>query len=130
DDNYGEGSSREHAAMSPRYLGAAASIARSFARIHEGNLKKQGVLPLVFADPADYDRVRDDDRITLSNLRDLTPAVAVTAILHHADGGIGPITLKHSLNNEQIAWFRAGSALNLLRRQEGTGSASPSPPPS
>ncbi len=119
DENYGEGSSREHAAMSPRYLGCAAIIARSFARIHESNLKKQGVLPLVFADPADYDRVREGDRVTLSNLQDLAPGVPVTAILHHADGSVETITLKHSLNNEQIAWFRAGSALNLLRRQEG-----------
>ena len=119
DENYGEGSSREHAAMSPRYLGAAAIVARSFARIHESNLKKQGVLPLTFADPADYDRVRETDRITLANLRDLATGVPVTAILHHDDGTTGPITLRHTLNQEQIAWFRAGSALNLLRRQEG-----------
>jgi len=128
DENYGEGSSREHAAMSPRYLGCAAILARSFARIHESNLKKQGVLPLVFADPADYDRVRDGDRITLSNLRDLAPGVPVTAILHHADGSVETITLKHTLNNEQIAWFRAGSALNLLRRQEGTAPGTAPPP--
>ena len=128
DDNYGEGSSREHAAMSPRYLGCAAILARSFARIHESNLKKQGVLPLVFADPADYDRVRDGDRITLSNLRDLAPGVPVTVILHHADGSVETITLKHTLNNEQIAWFRAGSALNLLRRQEGTAPGTAPPP--
>jgi aconitate hydratase len=119
DDNYGEGSSREHAAMSPRYLGAAAIIARSFARIHESNLKKQGVLALTFGDPADYDRVQEDDRITLANLRDLAPAVPVTAILHHKDGRNDRIELRHTLNQEQIAWFRAGSALNLLRRQEG-----------
>jgi aconitate hydratase len=117
DENYGEGSSREHAAMSPRYLGASAIIARSFARIHESNLKKQGVLPLTFADAADYDRVREDDRITLTNLRDLAPGMPVTAILHHADGTADPITLNHTLNQEQIAWFRAGSALNLLRLQ-------------
>src|SRR2546425_741730 len=128
DENYGEGSSREHAAMSPRYLGAAAIIARSFARIHESNLKKQGVLPLTFADPAAYDRVRDGDRITLSNLRDLAPGVPVTSILHHADGSVETITLKHTLNNEQIAWFRAGSALNLLRRQEGTAPGTAPPP--
>ena len=128
DENYGEGSSREHAAMSPRYLGCAAILARSFARIHESNLKKQGVLPLVFADPADYDRVRDGDRITLSNLRDLAPGVPVTAILHHADGSVETSTLKHTLNNEQIAWFRAGSALNLLRRQDGAAPGT-SPPP-
>jgi aconitate hydratase A / 2-methylisocitrate dehydratase len=119
DENYGEGSSREHAAMSPRYLGAAAIVARSFARIHESNLKKQGVLPLTFCDPADYDRVREDDRITLTNLRDLAPGVPVTAILHHAAGGADRIDLNHTMNQEQIAWFRAGSALNLLRRQSG-----------
>jgi aconitate hydratase len=119
DENYGEGSSREHAAMSPRYLGAAAILARSFARIHESNLKKQGVLPLAFADPADYDGVRETDRVTLANLRDLAPGVPVTAILHHDDGTTEQVRLRHTLNQEQIAWFRAGSALNLLRRQEG-----------
>ena len=129
DENYGEGSSREHAAMSPRYLGCAAVIARSFARIHESNLKKQGVLPLVFSDPAGYDKVRETDRITLSNLSDLAPGVPVTAILRHEDGTVGMIALRHSLNNEQIAWFRAGSALNLLRRQEGTTDETPAPPP-
>jgi aconitate hydratase len=119
DENYGEGSSREHAAMSPRYLGAAAIIARSFARIHESNLKKQGVLPLTFADPSAYDRVRETDRVTLANLRDLAPGVPVTAILHHDGGTVDQVELRHTLNQEQIAWFRAGSALNLLRRQEG-----------
>jgi len=129
DENYGEGSSREHAAMSPRYLGCAAILARSFARIHESNLKKQGILPLVFADPADYDKVRETDRITLSNLRDLAPGVPVTAILHHDGGSLDTITLKHTLNNEQIAWFRAGSALNLLRRQDGAARDTSGPPP-
>ena len=129
DENYGEGSSREHAAMSPRYLGCAAVIARSFARIHESNLKKQGVLPLVFADPADYDKVRETDRITLSNLSDLAPGVPLTAILRHADGAVDTIVLRHSLNNEQIAWFRAGSALNLLRRQDGAVGGTVGPPP-
>lgn len=124
-ENYGEGSSREHAAMSPRYLGAAAILARGFARIHESNLKKQGVLPLTFADAADYDRVRETDRVTLTNLRDLAAGLPVTALLHHDDGTSDTITLKHSLNQEQIAWFRAGSALNLLRRQEGPDVAGP-----
>jgi aconitate hydratase len=119
DENYGEGSSREHAAMSPRYLGAAAILARSFARIHESNLKKQGVLPLTFADAADYDRVRETDRMTLANLRDLAPGMALTAILHHEDDCTERVELRHTLNQEQIAWFWAGSALNLLRRQEG-----------
>jgi aconitate hydratase len=125
-ENYGEGSSREHAAMSPRYLGCAAVIARSFARIHESNLKKQGILPLAFADPADYDRVRETDRVTLSDLADLAPGVAVNAILHHDGGTVDTIRLNHTLNFEQISWFRAGSALNLLRRQEGP--AAPVPP--
>ena len=129
DENYGEGSSREHAAMSPRYLGCAAVIAKSFARIHESNLKKQGVLPLTFANPADYEKVQEGDRITLSNLRDLAPGVPITAILHHADGSLDTVTLDHTLNNEQIAWFRAGSALNLLRRQDGAVGATVGPPP-
>jgi aconitate hydratase len=119
DENYGEGSSREHAAMSPRYLGAAAIIVRGFARIHESNLKKQGVLPLTFVDPEDYGRVRETDRITLANLRDLAPGIPVTAILHHDGGTVDRIDLQHTMNQEQIAWFRAGSALNLMRRREG-----------
>jgi aconitate hydratase len=117
DWNYGEGSSREHAAMSPRYLGAAAIIARSFARIHETNLKKQGVLPLTFADPADYERIRKDDRISILGLRDLAPGKDVEAVLHHADGTSERLRLKHSLTAEQIEWFRAGSALNLLKQR-------------
>ena len=121
DENYGEGSSREHAAMSPRYLGAAAIIVRSFARIHESNLKKQGVLPLTFADPADYGKIHETDHITLTNLSDLAPGMTVSALVHHEGGGTDTITLRHTLNQEQIAWFRAGSALNLLRRQEGPG---------
>jgi aconitate hydratase len=127
DENYGEGSSREHAAMSPRHLGAAAILARSFARIHESNLKKQGVLPLTFADPADYEKVRETDRITLVNLRDLSPGVPVAVILHHDDGTTGTLSARHTLNLEQISWFRAGSALNLLRRQAGPGA--PALPP-
>jgi aconitate hydratase A / 2-methylisocitrate dehydratase len=119
DENYGEGSSREHAAMSPRYLGAAAILARGFARIHESNLKKQGVLPLTFGNAADYDRVRETDRVTLANIRDLSTGVPITAILHHEEGASDRIELRHTLNQEQIAWFWAGSALNLLRRQEG-----------
>jgi aconitate hydratase len=117
DWNYGEGSSREHAAMSPRYLGAAAIIVRSFARIHETNLKKQGVLPLTFTDPADYDRVRKDDRISILGLRDLAPGKDVEAVLHHADGTQERLRLKHSLTAEQIEWFKAGSALNLLKQR-------------
>ena len=117
DENYGEGSSREHAAMSPRLLGAAAVLVRSFARIHESNLKKQGVLPLAFVDPADYDKVAEDDRISVSGLADLAPGRDVTVVLHHADGSEDEIGSRHSLNQEQIGWFRAGSALNVLRTQ-------------
>lgn len=119
DENYGEGSSREHAAMEPRHLGGAAVIARSFARIHETNLKKQGVLPLTFADPADYEKIKADDRISIVGLKDLAPGKALTVVLHHADGSEESFQVNHSLNAEQIEWFRAGSALNLLRKQNG-----------
>jgi aconitate hydratase len=121
DENYGEGSSREHAAMSPRHLGAAAVIVRSFARIHESNLKKQGILPLVFAEPADYDRVRETDRICVLGLEDLAPGKPLAAVLHHEDGSEDRIALKHTLNVEQIGWFHAGSALNVLKRHSGAG---------
>ena len=117
DENYGEGSSREHAAMSPRYLGAAAILVRSFARIHESNLKKQGVLPLAFADPAVYDCVRPDDRISITGLRYLAPGRPLDAVLEHTDGSHEDFQLHHTLNREQIEWFKAGSALNLLRSQ-------------
>ncbi len=116
DDNYGEGSSREHAAMSPRHLGAVAVLTRSFARIHETNLKKQGVLPLTFVDRADYDEVREDDRISILGLTGLEPGSVHTAVLHHADGSEDRIPTRHSMNAEQVEWFGAGSALNLLRR--------------
>ncbi len=115
DENYGEGSSREHAAMSPRFLGAAAVIARSFARIHESNLKKQGILPLTFSAPDDYDRVEETDRISLLGLEDLAPGHPVRAILHHADGTSEALQLNQTLNHEQIEWFKAGSALNVLK---------------
>jgi aconitate hydratase len=115
DDNYGEGSSREHAAMSPRLLGAAAVIARSFARIHESNLKKQGILPLTFSDPADYDRIQEKDRVSLLGLKNIEPARPVDALIHHAGGSEDWIKLDHTLNAEQIEWFKAGSALNRLR---------------
>lgn len=115
DANYGEGSSREHAALSPRLLGAAAIITRSFARIHESNLKKQGLLPLTFSDPADYDRIREDDRVDLVGLSTLTPGKPVTCRLRHADGTTETLSLKHSFNEAQLAWFRAGSAVNLVR---------------
>jgi aconitate hydratase A / 2-methylisocitrate dehydratase len=121
DENYGEGSSREHAAMSPRLLGAAAVIVRSFARIHETNLKKQGVLPLTFDDPTDYELVREGDRISVRGLADLAPGAVLRAVLHHADGSEDPIAIRHTLNREQIEWFRAGSALNLLRTSASRG---------
>ena len=115
DENYGEGSSREHAAMEPRHLGGVAVISRSFARIHETNLKKQGMLPLTFIDPADYDKIRVDDRISITGLEELAPSAPVVAVIHHADGSEERIQLAHTLNRDQVGWFRAGSALNVLR---------------
>ena len=116
DDNYGEGSSREHAALSPRLLNGAAVISRSFARIHETNLKKQGLLALTFSDPADYDRIREDDRISITDLSELAPGKAVTAVLHHSDGTDETLNLNHSFAEEQIKWFQVGSALNLFHQ--------------
>jgi aconitate hydratase len=115
DENYGEGSSREHAAMSPRFLGCKAVIARSFARIHETNLKKQGVLALHFDSPADYDKIKEDDQIDLVDLKNLLPNQKVKMKIKHADGKSEEILLKHTYIAEQLKWFRAGSALNLLR---------------
>ncbi|MHB1980451.1 MAG: aconitate hydratase [Sulfobacillus sp.] len=114
DENYGEGSSREHAAMSPRFLGAAAVICRSFARIHESNLKKQGVLALTFADPSTYDRIRLGDRLDLIGLQHLQPGQPVQLVIHHQDGSSESAALRHTLSHEQIEWFRAGSALNVI----------------
>jgi aconitate hydratase len=118
DENYGEGSSREHAAMSPRLLGCAAVIVRSFARIHESNLKKQGVLPLRFENPEDYEKARETDRVSILGLSDLAPGSTVRAVFHHEDDSEDVVLTRHTLNEDQIAWFRAGSALNLLRRGE------------
>lgn len=115
DENYGEGSSREHAAMCPRHLGAKAVITKSFARIHETNLKKQGALPLTFANPADYDKLREDDRVTLRGLTTFAPGKNLSLEIAHADGSKESIEVKHSFNSEQIKWFQSGSALNLLR---------------
>ena len=114
DSNYGEGSSREHAALSPRLLGGAAVIARSFARIHETNLKKQGLLPLTFQDPADYDLIQEDDRISLIDLYKLTENIPVTCVIKHVDGSEDTLQLDHTFAESQVAWFKAGSALNLL----------------
>jgi aconitate hydratase len=115
DWNYGEGSSREHAALSPRFLGGAAVIARSFARIHQTNLKKQGLLALTFAEPDDYELVRKDDRVELVGLRGLAPGRPVECVLGHSDGTRETILLNHTYSEAQIAWFRAGSALNAMR---------------
>ena len=117
DENYGEGSSREHAAMSPRLLGAAAVIVRSFARIHETNLKKQGVLPLTFENPADYERVRQADRVSVVGLTSLERGKPLSVVLHHEDGSDDQLSVIHTLDEQQIEWFRAGSALNLLRAE-------------
>ena len=119
DWNYGEGSSREHAAMSPRNRGGGAIIVRSFARIHESNLKKQGILPLTFADPDDYEKIRKDDRISLTDLDGLAPGRSLTAVLRHADGVSETLRLDHTLTAEQIEWFWAGSALSVLRQAAG-----------
>ena len=114
DANYGEGSSREHAALSPRLLGGAAVIVRSFARIHESNLKKQGLLALVFQNPGDYDKIREDDRISLIGLRDMAPGKPVECIVKHSDGTSETLRLNHSFAASQLDWFRKGSALNLF----------------
>ena len=114
DDNYGEGSSREHAALSPRLLGGAAVIARSFARIHESNLKKQGLLALTFQDRADYDRIRVDDRISLVGLEEMAPGQPVECRIRRADGTIETLWLNHTFSASQLEWFRKGSALNLF----------------
>ena len=118
DENYGEGSSREHAAMSPRYLGCRVVLVRSFARIHETNLKKQGVLPLTFADAADYERIQMDDRLSFIGLDQLEPGKPVQINIQHADGSNEEIVAHHSMNDEQIGWFNAGSALNMIRQQQ------------
>ena len=114
DSNYGEGSSREHAALSPRLLGGCAVIARSFARIHESNLKKQGLLALTFQDPADYDRIRADDRLSLVGLEEMAPGQPVECRIKHADGSSETLRLNHTFSASQLEWFRKGSALNLF----------------
>merc|ERR1711881_613173 len=114
DENYGEGSSREHAAREPRHLGGRAIIVKSFARIHETNLKKQGMLPLTFDNPADYDKVQPSDKVSILGLADLAPGKPLTCELAHADGSREQITLNHTMNEGQIEWFQAGSALNRM----------------
>jgi aconitate hydratase len=122
DENYGEGSSREHAAMEPRHLGVRAVIVKSFARIHETNLKKQGMLALTFANKADYNLIEEDDTIDILGLTTFAPGSQITARLHHADGDTDLVYLNHTYNQGQIEWFKAGSALNLIRLKE-TGTA-------
>jgi len=117
DNNYGEGSSREHAAMTPRFLGCAAMITKSLARIHETNLKKQGVLALTFSNPNDYDKILEDDKISLINLNELEPQKQVKCIISHNSGNKEEILLNHSYNKSQIDWFKFGSALNVLRNK-------------
>ncbi len=114
DENYGEGSSREHAAMEPRFLGGKAIIVKSFARIHETNLKKQGMLPLTFDTPADYDKIKEDDRVSITGLTELAPDKQLTLVIKHSDGSEDKAVLNHTMNEAQIKWFKAGSALNLI----------------
>lgn len=123
DANYGEGSSREHAAMSPRYLGCRAVVTRSFARIHETNLKKQGVLPLTFQDPADWEKVREEDRASIVGLTSFSEGKPLTLVLTHKDGAEDRVPLKHTFTREQIEWFKAGSALNLIRSKAAAAAA-------
>jgi aconitate hydratase len=117
DHNYGEGSSREHAAMEPRHLGVEAVVVKSFARIHETNLKKQGMLALTFANEEDYDKIREDDAFNFTDLAGFKPGAPVHLELLHSDGPREMISLNHTYNEQQIEWFRAGSALNLIKEQ-------------
>ncbi|MDZ7766342.1 MAG: aconitase family protein [Melioribacteraceae bacterium] len=114
DENYGEGSSREHAAMEPRFLGGKAILVKSFARIHETNLKKQGMLPLTFDNPDDFDKIKEDDRLSIIGLKEFAPDKPLTVVIHHKDGSQEEIKVNHSFNENQIKWFKAGSALNLI----------------
>jgi aconitate hydratase len=117
DENYGEGSSREHAAMEPRHLGVRAILVRSFARIHETNLKKQGMLALTFANKEDYDKVQEDDSIDINGLTSFAPSTPLTVVLNHKDGSHDEILVNHTYNEQQIEWFKAGGALNVIRSQ-------------
>ena len=117
DENYGEGSSREHAAMEPRHLGVRAVLVKSFARIHETNLKKQGMLALTFADKADYDKIQENDSIDIVGLTEFAPGKPLTIVLNHEDGSKDEIVVNHTYNEQQIEWFKAGAALNIIRAQ-------------
>jgi aconitate hydratase len=119
DQNYGEGSSREHAAMQPRHLGVRAVLVKSFARIHETNLKKQGMLALTFANEADYDKFQETDSVDFVDLTDFAPGKPLTLVLTHADGSQDSVVVNHTYNEQQIAWFKAGSALNLIKQEQG-----------
>ncbi len=121
EENYGEGSSREHAAMEPRHLGVRAVIVKSFARIHETNLKKQGMLGLTFVNKDDYELVRQDDTIDITGLTEFTPGKNLTVVLHHADGTTDSFEVAHTYNEAQIEWFKGGSALNIIRKEQGIG---------
>ena len=116
-ENYGEGSSREHAAMEPRFLGGRAIIVKSFARIHETNLKKQGMLPLTFAWADDYDKIMEDDLLSVTGLEGFYPGSELTLRIRHKDGSEDAVLLKHTFNAGQIEWFKAGSALNLIAKK-------------
>ncbi|MEL0201839.1 MAG: aconitate hydratase, partial [Flavobacteriaceae bacterium] len=116
DQNYGEGSSREHAAMEPRHLGVRVVLVKSFARIHETNLKKQGMLGITFDNPADYDKILEDDTFNFIDLEDFAPGKTLTIELVHSDGSKDLIKANHTYNASQIEWFSAGSALNLIKK--------------
>jgi aconitate hydratase len=117
DENYGEGSSREHAAMEPRHLGVRVVLTKSFARIHETNLKKQGMLALTFNDKSDYDKIQEDDSIDVIGLTSFAPGTPLTLVFHHADGSKDAVVANHTYNQQQIDWFKAGAALNIIRKQ-------------
>jgi aconitate hydratase len=117
DENYGEGSSREHAAMEPRHLGVRAILVKSFARIHETNLKKQGMLGLTFANKEDYDLIQEDDTIDILGLTTFAPGKQLTVVLHHKDGSTNEFPVNHTYNEQQIQWFKAGGALNVIRAE-------------
>jgi aconitate hydratase len=117
DENYGEGSSREHAAMEPRFLGVRAILVKSFARIHETNLKKQGMLALTFVNKDDYNKVQEDDVIDILGLTSFAPGKNLTVQLNHKDGSKEQFEVAHTYNQQQIEWFKAGGALNIIRKQ-------------
>jgi aconitate hydratase len=119
DENYGEGSSREHAAMEPRHLGVRAVLVKSFARIHETNLKKQGMLALTFANKNDYDKIKEDDEIDIIGLTSFAPNTPLTIVLTHRDGSKEDFNVNHTYNEQQIEWFKAGGALNIIRASVG-----------